>query len=77
MLAKLAPGPPALEHAVTLGALSFVGADVAEWPGQPARALLPESEWPGPLPRARVNVQSRADWVELAAHLVDLGIFAA
>ena len=76
VLAELAPGLSAREHAATLEALDFVDSDVAEWLEQPARALLPEMDWPDLLPRSRANMQSQAEWEQLAVHLVGFGILA-
>ncbi|CAK0812996.1 unnamed protein product [Prorocentrum cordatum] len=76
VLAELAPGLPQPEHAAALGALDFVEPDVAEWLASPEKALLPEADWPDPMPRARVNVADEAGWRELAVHLVKLGVFA-
>ncbi|CAK0838767.1 unnamed protein product [Prorocentrum cordatum] len=73
VLAELAPGLRKAEHAARLGALDDVGPEVAEWLACPEKALLPEAQWPNPMPR--VNVESEADWRDLAVHLVSLGIF--
>ncbi|CAK0868119.1 unnamed protein product [Prorocentrum cordatum] len=58
------------------GRSGFRGADVAEWLASPEKALLPEADWPDPMPRAKVNVADVAGWRELAVHLVKLGVFA-
>ncbi|CAK0891073.1 unnamed protein product [Prorocentrum cordatum] len=74
-LCELAPGLPARECAATLDAVDFVDDEVGAWLRRPELALLDQSDWPDPLPRARVNVETEADWEELALHLVSLGIF--
>ncbi|CAK0805394.1 unnamed protein product, partial [Prorocentrum cordatum] len=74
-LCELAPGLPARECAATLDAIVFVDDEVGAWLRRPGLALLDQSDWPDPLPRARVNVETDADWEELALHLVSLGIF--
>ncbi|CAK0790348.1 unnamed protein product [Prorocentrum cordatum] len=74
-LCELAPGLPARECAATLDAIDFVDDEVGAWLRRPELALLDQSDWPDPLPRARVNVETDADWEELALHLVSLGIF--
>ncbi|CAK0814337.1 unnamed protein product, partial [Prorocentrum cordatum] len=74
-LCELAPGLPARECAATLDAIDFVDDEVGAWLRRPELALLDQSDWPDPLPRARVNVETEADWEELALHLVSLGIF--
>ncbi|CAK0815284.1 unnamed protein product, partial [Prorocentrum cordatum] len=71
----LAPGPPTRECAATLDAIDFVDDEVGAWLRRPELALFDQSDWPDPLPRARVNVETEADWEELALHLVSLGIF--
>ncbi|CAK0822222.1 unnamed protein product, partial [Prorocentrum cordatum] len=74
-LCELAPGLPARECAATLDAIDFVDDEVGAWLRRPELALLDQSDWPDPLPRARVNVETEADWEELALHLVSLSIF--
>ncbi|CAK0898088.1 unnamed protein product, partial [Prorocentrum cordatum] len=74
-LCELAPGLPARECAATLDAIDFVDDEVGAWLRRPELALLDQSDWPDPLPRARVNVETDADWEELALHLASLGIF--
>ncbi|CAK0901953.1 unnamed protein product [Prorocentrum cordatum] len=74
-LCELAPGLPTRECAATLDATDFVGAEVDAWLRRPELALLDQSDWPDPSPRARVNVETEADWEELVLHLVSLSIF--
>ncbi|CAK0879680.1 unnamed protein product, partial [Prorocentrum cordatum] len=74
-LCELAPGLPTRECADTLDATDFVGAEVDAWLRRPELALLDQSDWPDPSPRARVNVETEADWEELVLHLVSLSIF--
>ena len=74
-LCELAPGLPSRECAATLDAVDFAGDDVGSFLQCPEDALLDKADWPDPLPRARVNVESDEAWHELALHLVSLGIF--
>ncbi|CAK0795636.1 unnamed protein product, partial [Prorocentrum cordatum] len=76
-LCELAPGLPTRECAATLDATDFVGAEVGAWLRRLVLALLDQSDWPDPSPRARVNVETEADWEELVLHLVSLSIFTA
>ncbi|CAK0895307.1 unnamed protein product, partial [Prorocentrum cordatum] len=48
---------------------------VGAWLRRPELALLDQSDWPDPSPRARVNVETEADWEELVLRLVSLSIF--
>ena len=73
-LYELMPGLPDEGVAASLNAVDHCSDEVREWLVDPTRALRQKSEWPERVPRATLQVESRADWYEVAKHLCRLGI---
>ena len=68
-LGEIAPGLPADGVAGSLEAASVAAGRVQSWLTEPSSCLLPQDQWPDPLPKASMNC-TREDWLEIARVLV-------
>ena len=75
-LGELRPGLPAAEVAARLDPRDHVSGEVKAWLDDPQLALLPRSQWPEEVPKARLLVESLDEWAAIVAHLYSLGIVA-
>ncbi|CAK0812682.1 unnamed protein product, partial [Prorocentrum cordatum] len=76
-LGELRPGLPAADVAGRLGPRAHVSPEVLAWPGELSQALLPRAQWPTEVPKARLLVDSPAEWAKIVGHLYSLGIVEA
>ncbi|CAE7606234.1 unnamed protein product [Symbiodinium sp. CCMP2592] len=68
-LGEIAPGLPADGVAGSLEATTVAAGRVKSWLTDPSLCLLPQDQWPDPLPKASMNC-TREDWLEIARVLV-------
>ena len=71
---ELAPGLPDLGIGGSVNAVEHVEEDVKLWLQDPSLVLLPRSEWPARVPKARVQVESNEEWHKVARLLWERGI---
>ncbi|CAK0799563.1 unnamed protein product, partial [Prorocentrum cordatum] len=76
-LGELRPGLPAADVAGRLDPRAHVSPEVLTWLDDPSVALLPRAQWPSEVPKARLLVDSPAEWARIVGHLYSLGIVEA
>ncbi|CAK0868476.1 unnamed protein product [Prorocentrum cordatum] len=76
-LGELRPGRPAADVAGRLDPRAHVSPEVLTWLDDPSVALLPRAQWPSEVPKARLLVDSPAEWARIVGHLYSLGIVEA
>ena len=69
-LGEILPGLPADNVAGTLKAASVASGDVLKWLQNPMECILPEDQWPDPLPSASMNCE-KSEWPMIARVLVE------
>ena len=75
VLAELIPGLPRPGVAGKVLAEELAGHEVSHWLHHPAEYLLPRSQWPESVPKAKVQVNSDSEYLEIVRYCVNLGIF--
>ncbi|CAK0793653.1 unnamed protein product, partial [Prorocentrum cordatum] len=76
-LGELRPGLPAADVAGRLDPRVHASPEVLAWLDEPTLALLPRAQWPPEVPKARLLVDSPAEWAKIVGHLYSLGIVEA
>ena len=74
-LGEILPGLPADGVAGSLEAASVARGEVRSWLLEPSQCILPEEQWPDPLPIASMNC-TREEWCKVARVLVEKQILA-
>ena len=74
-LGEILPGLPADHVAGSLQAASVATDEVLRWVLDPTLCILPDDQWPNPIPSASMNCD-RTEWVQVAKLLVQKKILA-
>ena len=74
-LCQLVPGLPPQGYAGKIPALDIAEGAVKEALADPRKLLKPEAEWPKAFGQAKVWTETREDFLEIARHGLETGIF--
>ena len=69
--AQVAPALPAADLTARVRAIDLAEGPMREFLRDPTKVLLPSTEWPQPVPQAKVSVASDDDWAEICKGCAD------